>query len=106
MPATRKRSSPPEEQRDGQRRARAQAERVGQPDADLGLVGAAQPAAGDERRLLEHRVVARVGDHVDRLAQRERVGRLDLVARRGGGDAGDPRASATRGSAGSVAVSW
>ena len=47
---------------DRERRARPQPERVGQPEADLDLVRAAQAPARGQRRRLEARVVARVGD--------------------------------------------
>ena len=50
----------------------------------------ARPVAADQRRRLESRQIARVADHVDRLAERERVDALDLVARRGGLHPGDP----------------
>ena len=64
-----------------ERLPRAEPERLGQALADLGLAGSPQaPAAGQGRRL-EGRVVARVGDHIDRLAERERVDRLDVVTR-------------------------
>ena len=43
---------------------------------------------GVERRILEARVVAGEGDELDRLAQREGVGALHDVARRGVGHAG------------------
>ena len=69
-------------------RADADAQRLREPDADLGLVAAAQPAPGVERRILEARVVAGEGDELDRLAEREGVGALHDVARRGVGHAG------------------
>ena len=60
----------------GERRADADAQRLREADADLGLVVAAQPAPGVERRVLEAGVVAGEGDELDRLAQREGVGAL------------------------------
>ncbi len=65
----------------------------------------AEPVARGQRRGLERRVIARVRDHIDRLAQGERVKRLHLIARRGGLYAGQSTTAAVR-SAGSVAVSW
>ncbi len=88
-PATRKRASLAAGGLHGERRPRPQPERVGQPDADLDLAGAAQPPALGERRRLEARVVAGVGDHPQRLAEPERVGHVGLVALGGVGDAGD-----------------
>ena len=77
MPATRSRSSAPS----GSASASVdpgEAERLGQPEPDLGLPAPCSRGR-TQRRRLEGGVVARVRDHVDRLAERERVGRLDLV---------------------------
>ncbi len=73
-----------------ERRARPQAERVGEPEPDLGLAGGAQPPPGGQRRRLEARVVAGVADQPHRLAEPEGVGARQLVARRGGAHAGQP----------------
>ena len=75
-------------QLDGEGRAHPDAQRLREADADLRLVAAAQPAPGVERGVLEARVVAGEGDELDRLAQREGVGALRHVARRGVGHAG------------------
>ena len=88
MPTTRKRASPPLGSCTARVEPDADAQRLGQPDADLGLVAAAQAPPGVERRVLEARVVAGEGDELDRLAEREGVGALHDVARRGVGDAG------------------
>ena len=63
-----------------QHRAGAQAERVGHPEPDLDLVRPANPPPLGERRVLELRVVAGVGDEAHRLAEPERVRRVDAVA--------------------------
>jgi hypothetical protein len=72
----------------GERRARPQPERVGQPDPDLDLAVAAHAPTLGERRRLEARVVAGVGDHPQRLAEAVRVRDVGLVALGGVGDAG------------------
>ena len=68
---------------DRERLAGTEPERLRQTLADLDLARAVGPVAADQRGRLEPRQVPRVADHVDRLAQRERVDALDLVARRG-----------------------
>ena len=73
----------------GERGAGPQPERVGEPEPDLHLARPAHPPALVERRRLELRVVAGVGDELQRLAEPERVGRVDRVALAGGVDAGD-----------------
>ena len=66
-----------------ERRAGAQAERVGEPEPHLGLSGGAQPPPGGQRRRLEARVVAGVADQPHGLAEPEGVGARQLVPRRG-----------------------
>ena len=86
-----------------QRRARGEAERLGQ--ARARPRPARVRAAGcptRQRRRLEDRVVAGIGDHVDRLPERERVDGLGLVARRRGLDAGDRAHARRRRPAGAV----
>ncbi len=64
-----------------------QPERVRHPDADLDLVGRADAMPRGQRRRLEARVIAVVGDEPHRLAEPERVGRVDAVALADGVDA-------------------
>ena len=78
-------------------RAGPQPERVGHPDADLDLVRPADPAPLGERRVLEVRVVAGVGDQPHRLAEPEGVRRVDAVALADGVDPGQPRRRAAAG---------
>ena len=106
MPATRSRSSTPE------------GSAIASVDPGLSPSASARPAPTSASPLprsrcpavsggrLEDRVIARVGDHVDRLAERERVDRLDLVAGRGGLHARQPRGPSATLDAGSDAVSW
>ena len=96
----------PRRELDRERRARRQPERLRQPEPDLGLTATAEPPARHQRRRLEHRVVAGVGDHVDRLAERVRVDGLFLVARRDRLRRRGSRARAATAEAGSYAVSW
>ena len=84
-------------QLDRERRAGRQPQRLRQPEADLRLAVAAQPRPRLERRCLEQRVVAGIGDHVDRLAERVRVDGLLLVARGDGLHAADPAHARDRG---------
>ena len=62
MPATRKRTSPPSGICAASTEPGPQAERVRHPEADLDLVRPADPPPLGQRRVLELRVVAGVGD--------------------------------------------
>ena len=98
---------PPSGSCDGERRARPQPERVGQPEPDLDLVRPAHAPPGRQRRRLEARVVAGVGDEPERLAEPERVGRVDAVARaRRRPRPGIARTSSSRTGSSMRAVSW
>jgi hypothetical protein len=88
-PTTREADLPPARQLGGERRARPQAQRVGQAEADLDLAGPADAPPRGERRGLEPGVVAGVGDEPERFAQPEGVGGVDGIARAGRLDAGD-----------------
>ena len=90
----------------GERRARAQPERVGEPDAHLGLARRAQPPALGERRRLEARVVAGVGDEPQRLAEPERVGHVGRRSAARRRPRRGSRGRRRRTSGGSRAVSW
>ncbi len=83
MPLTRRRSSRPEAEREGEGRADFEAENLRQPPAHLRLVAAVQALARDQLRGLEGGVVAAEGDHVRDLAEREGIERAHLPARRG-----------------------
>jgi hypothetical protein len=70
-----------------ERRADPDPQRLREPDADLRLIVAVQPPSAVDGRVLEPRVVAGEGEQLHRLAERERVGALDDVARGGVGHA-------------------